>query len=66
VVASLPRLPAPLVAINPDTGETDVDDLLRHGVRRVELVPGVGHFLMLEDPARFNAVLDEVLSTEFS
>ncbi len=61
----LPRLTAPLAAINPDFWQTDVDDLRRHGVRRVEIMAGVGHFPMMEAPDRFNAILDELVATAF-
>ncbi len=56
----LPLLEAQLVAINPASGQTDIEGLRRHGIRTV-LVPGVGHFPMLEDEAGFNRVLSEVL-----
>jgi pimeloyl-ACP methyl ester carboxylesterase len=48
------------VAINPGDGRTDAGSLVRHGVGAITL-PGVGHFLMLEDPAEFNRVLDGVI-----
>lgn len=60
ILAALPALPAPVVAINPDYRPTDVEALRRHGVRTV-LVPGVGHFLMLEDPDTFNRLLGETV-----
>lgn len=60
VLAGLPRLAAPIVAINPDYRLTDLDSLQRHGVRTT-LMPGVGHFLMLEDPDTFNRLLGEVI-----
>jgi pimeloyl-ACP methyl ester carboxylesterase len=60
VVASLPELTAPLVAINPDHRPTDVEGLRRHGVETV-LMPGVGHFLLLEDAERFNRLLEEIV-----
>jgi pimeloyl-ACP methyl ester carboxylesterase len=60
VVAGLRELTAPVVAINPDARPTDIQALRRHGVRTV-LVSGVGHFLMMEDPDRFNRLLGEVI-----
>jgi pimeloyl-ACP methyl ester carboxylesterase len=39
-----------------------VEALERHGVRTVVL-DGVGHFPMLEDPARFNRVLTDVVES---
>ena len=49
ILAALPQLQAPVVAINPDYRPNDIEALRRHGVEAV-LMPGVGHFLMLEDP----------------
>ncbi len=60
VLDALPRLRVPVVAINPDDGPTDVGALGRRGVRAV-IVTSVGHFLMLEDPAQFNAALAAVI-----
>ena len=60
VVAGLRRLKLPAVAINPDSRPTDVEGLARHGVATV-LMPGVGHFLMLEDPPAFNQLLTEMI-----
>jgi hypothetical protein len=62
VLAGLGQLRAPVVAINPDARPTDTQALRRHGVKAV-LVSGVGHFLMLEDPDRFNRLLGEVIET---
>jgi pimeloyl-ACP methyl ester carboxylesterase len=44
------------VAIDPDNAPTDVPSLRAHGFD-VLIMPGVGHFLFLEDPPRFNALL---------
>ena len=49
ILAALPELKAPIVALNPDYRPTDIEALQRHGVKAV-LMPGVGHFLMMEDP----------------
>ncbi len=56
VIAGLSKLTAPVVAINPDYRPTDIDALRRHGVETV-LMPGAGHFLMMEDPETFNRLL---------
>lgn len=53
---ALEELNLPVVAINADYQPTDVASLERHGVE-VVIMPGVGHFLMLEDPERFNELL---------
>lgn len=54
------ELDLPVVAINPDDGSTDVASMQRYGVD-VVFMPDVGHFLMMEDPERFNALLTEVV-----
>ena len=57
----LARLGLPVVAINPLGPPSDAASLAAHGVSLVTM-PGVGHFPMLEDPERFNAVLREVVA----
>jgi pimeloyl-ACP methyl ester carboxylesterase len=56
-VAGLGRLTVPVIAITPDYRPTDAESLRRRGVESV-VMPGVGHFLMLEDPETFNALLE--------
>ena len=58
--AALAELKLPTIAINPDHPPTDFESLKRHGVE-VVLIPGVGHFPMMEDPERFNRVLGSVI-----
>jgi pimeloyl-ACP methyl ester carboxylesterase len=53
---TLDELELPVIAINPDNAPTDVPSMQRHGVQ-VVIMPGVGHFSFLEDPARFNGLL---------
>ena len=60
VLEALPKLTAPVVAINPDYRPTDVESLARHGVNTV-FMPRVGHFLMMEDPETFNRLLGETI-----
>ena len=60
VLAALPKLTAPVVAINAGHRPTDSEALRRHGVQAV-VMPGVGHFLMLEDPGSFNRLLGAVV-----
>jgi pimeloyl-ACP methyl ester carboxylesterase len=62
ILAALPHIAAPIVAINPDIGPTDVDSMRRHGVEPIVL-EGVGHFLMIEAPDRFNSVLAATLAS---
>lgn len=60
ILAGLRELTAPVVAINADYRPTDIEALRRHGVKTV-LMPGVGHFLMMEDPDTFNRLLSETI-----
>ena len=60
ILASLRELTAPLVAINADYRPNDIESLRSYGVETV-LMPGVGHFLMMEDPEGFNRLLSEVI-----
>jgi pimeloyl-ACP methyl ester carboxylesterase len=59
-VDGIGRMAAPVVAINPDYWPTDVGSLQRYGVSTV-LMPGVGHFPMMERPEAFNRLLAEVV-----
>ena len=61
VVAALPEIHAPMVAINAGYEPTDVESLQRHGFRTI-VMPGVGHFLMLEEPEAFNRLLEETVA----
>jgi pimeloyl-ACP methyl ester carboxylesterase len=56
----LQELKLPVVAINPDNTLTDMASMERYGVQ-VVIMPGVGHFLMMEDPNRFNQLLSTVI-----
>jgi pimeloyl-ACP methyl ester carboxylesterase len=60
IPGALKELKLPVVAINPDYRPTDVDSMERHGVE-VVIMTGVGHFLMMEDPERFNPILKTVI-----
>ena len=57
---ALSELNLPIVAINPDARPTDVESLGRHGID-VLIMSGVGHFLMMEDPERFNPILEKAI-----
>ncbi len=56
VVPALQELKLPLVAINPDSSPADIASWERYGVKVISM-SGVGHFLMMEDPERFNRLL---------
>jgi len=62
ILAALPHIAAPIIAINPDIGPTDVDAMRRRGVEPIVL-DGVGHFLMIETPDQFNPVLAATLAS---
>jgi pimeloyl-ACP methyl ester carboxylesterase len=53
VPALLSELRLPIIAINPDNSSTNVDSLHSFGIE-VQLMPGVGHFPILENPHAFN------------
>lgn len=55
------ELRIPVVTINPDDAPTDLVSMEEHGVD-VVIMPGVGHFLMMEDPKRFNELLKSILN----
>ncbi|HZF26962.1 MAG TPA: alpha/beta hydrolase [Steroidobacteraceae bacterium] len=60
--AALGDISVPIVAINSDRFPTDVDRIRLHAPTfRVKVMPGVGNFLMIEDPTRFNALLGQTV-----
>jgi pimeloyl-ACP methyl ester carboxylesterase len=59
---TLQALHLPVIAINPDNAPTDVASLERGGVK-VMIMPGVGHFAMMEAPERFNRLLRSAIDT---
>jgi pimeloyl-ACP methyl ester carboxylesterase len=59
-IAGLRQAAVPVVAIDPASRPTDIESLARHGIATTVL-PAVGHFLMLQDPAGFNQLLDNVI-----
>ena len=55
----LEELDLPILAINSEAYRTtDTEAAQRYGIE-VVFMPGVGHFVMLEDPETFNRLLDE-------
>ena len=60
VSAALAELKLPVVAINADRHPTDHESLGKHGVKAF-VIPNSDHFVMLEDPARFNRSLDVIV-----
>jgi pimeloyl-ACP methyl ester carboxylesterase len=59
-IAGLHHAAVRAAAINPGSPPTDIESLARHGIATTVL-PAVGHFLMLQDPAGFNQLLDNVI-----
>jgi pimeloyl-ACP methyl ester carboxylesterase len=57
---TLTELQLRTIAINADNSPTDKASMKKYGVE-VVIVPGVGHFLMMEDVKGFNAVLGKLL-----
>ena len=60
ITDALQELKLPVVAINPDNRPTNIESMRRHGVD-VVIMPGVGHFPMMEDPEGFNLLLRKVV-----
>lgn len=58
---ALAALGPPVRLINTDLYPTDREATDRHGME-VVIMPGVGHFAMLEDPATFNALLASAIA----
>jgi pimeloyl-ACP methyl ester carboxylesterase len=56
ITHTLMELKLPAVAINPDDAPTDLESMKRYGVE-VMIMPGVAHFLIMEDPIAFNRIL---------
>ena len=54
------HLKLPVIALNPDNEPTDVESMRNHEVD-VIIMPGVGHFLMMEDSKRFNELLETAI-----
>lgn len=60
--SALGDINVPLVAINSDRLPTDVDRIRLHASTfRVKIMPGTGHFLMIEEAPRFNQLLEETI-----
>ena len=53
---ALEELKLPVIALNSDNSPTDVESMEHYGVQ-VMIMNGVGHFMMMEDPDRFNRLL---------
>ena len=60
ITKALEEVKLPTVALNSDNGPTDTTSMQRYGVD-VVIVPGFGHFLMMENPKLFNAALEKII-----
>lgn len=60
ITKSLEKLKLPTIAINPDDEPTDMASMKQYGVE-VVIMEHAGHFLMMEDPDRFNHLLMEAI-----
>ena len=61
-VATLKECMVPVCAINADMWPTDLENNQKNAASfDLKLMPGVGHFVMQEDPATFNRLLGETL-----
>ncbi len=61
VTRTLEELKLPVIFINSDNRPTDIPSIERYGVQ-VMIMPGVGHFLMMENPEKFNLLLKSAIS----
>jgi pimeloyl-ACP methyl ester carboxylesterase len=59
-IPTLESIKIPIIAINADRWPTNVEAGQRHSVSfSLKLMPGLGHFIMMEDPEKFNRLLLE-------
>jgi pimeloyl-ACP methyl ester carboxylesterase len=56
ITHTLEEIKLPVIALNSDNSPTDVESMEHYGVQ-VMIMKGIGHFLMMEDPDRFNRLL---------
>jgi pimeloyl-ACP methyl ester carboxylesterase len=62
VIDALKDVHVPVYCINTDLLPTNVEANRRHVVSfEVKLMPGMSHFIMIEDPKTFNRLLDETI-----
>ena len=63
VQEALEDVRVPVYCINTDLLPTNVEANRRHALSfEVKLMPGMSHFIMIEDPDTFNRLLDETIS----
>jgi len=57
---TLEEIKLPVIALNSDNSPTDVESMEHYGIQ-VIIMQGVGHFMMMEDPNRFNRLLKKAI-----
>ncbi|HEV8506697.1 MAG TPA: alpha/beta hydrolase [Chitinophagaceae bacterium] len=58
---TLEQIKLPVIALNSDNSPTDVESMEHYGVQ-VMIMNGVGHFMMMEEPDRFNRLLKTAIN----
>jgi pimeloyl-ACP methyl ester carboxylesterase len=58
---ALEQLRAPICLINSDLFPTNVEAYSKFTSFELKLMPGIGHFVMMEDPETFNRLLSEAV-----
>ncbi|MFQ5825531.1 MAG: alpha/beta fold hydrolase [bacterium] len=62
-IAALKEVRIPIHCINSDKYPTNVEVGQRHALSfELKLMPGIGHFVMMEDPDKFNQLLSETVN----
>ena len=64
IAAAVAALDVPVVTINAGNSPTNAEALERRGVKAV-VMPGTGHFLMMDNPEGFNALLKQTIVETF-
>ena len=63
VSESLKDIQIPIVCINSDQWPTNIEVGQKHAVSfKLKLMPGIGHFVMIEEPDKFNKLLNETIN----
>ena len=61
--AALKDVQVPIVCINSDMRPTNIEGNRRYALSfEVKFIPGVGHFVMMEDPEKFNQLLADMIT----
>ncbi len=63
IIKTLNDIQLPIVCINSDKWPTSVEAGQRHvSSFELKLMPGIGHFVMIEEPDKFNKLLSETIN----